>query len=73
MRANRPWTFARERLDLRRLLDHVRHRLELARRGTARRRRGSAIRIRCDALDEDAQRPVGHPDHLVDDRAVPIS
>ena len=58
---------ARQRLDLLRLLDHVRHLGELA----------DEVRLVLDApvepdpahaLDEDPQRPVGDADHLVDDR-----
>ena len=58
---------ARQRLDLGRVVVHVRQRLELA----------DEVRLVGDALgepdalqaaDEDAQRPVGDLDHLVDDR-----
>ena len=57
----------RQRLDLGRVVALVRQLLEARRRGTGRRRSRCTSRIRCSPADEDPQRPVGHPDHLVDD------
>ena len=57
---------ARQRLDLGRVVVLVRERPRARRRGTGRRRRGSAMPDAMEAADEDAQRPVGDADHLVD-------
>ena len=68
MRAKRPWTLRVSASTSGVSISTSGSALELAERGTGRRRGGASSRMRSRPCDEDPQRPVGDLDHLVDER-----